>query len=218
VTGGSGRRVEAVVSDFGGVLTTPLFHAFARFQADHGIPLAALGRAMAHATERCGGENPLYALERGELTEADFLALVADGLEASVGRRVEMNGFAEQYFGHLQPNEEMIAFLRSLRAERGLRLAMLTNNVREWEPRWRAMLPVDELFDVVVDSAFVGMRKPERGIYALTLSKLGLPGEACVFVDDLDVNCEAAEELGMRAVVFRSTEQAIEDVTALLDG
>ena len=65
-------------------------------------------------------------------------------------------------------------------------MAMLTNNVREWEPLWRPMLPVDEIFETVVDSGFVGCRKPESQIYELTLERIGAPAEACLFVDDVD--------------------------------
>jgi putative hydrolase of the HAD superfamily len=78
------------------------------------------------------------------------------------------------------------------------------------------MLPVDEVFDVVVDSGFVGMRKPEPGIYELTLERLELPGEACVFLDDLEVNVEAARAQGMRGVVYRDAGQAIAEIDALL--
>jgi putative hydrolase of the HAD superfamily len=78
------------------------------------------------------------------------------------------------------------------------------------------MLPVDDLFELVVDSAFVGMRKPEPEIYALTLDRLGLPASSCVFVDDIDLNCDAAREAGMHAVHFRDTEQAVADLEALL--
>jgi epoxide hydrolase-like predicted phosphatase len=216
LSGAGARRVEAVISDFGGVLTTPLFHAFARFQADHGIPLDALGQAMVLATERRGGENPLYALERGEMREAEFLGLVEDALAEVAGRRIHMDGFAERYFAHLHVNDEMLAYLRSLKDERGLRLALLTNNVREWEPKWRSMIPIDTVFETVVDSAFVGMRKPERGIYELTLDRLGLPGEACVFVDDIEVNCDGARALGIHAVHFDTTGQTVADVEALL--
>jgi putative hydrolase of the HAD superfamily len=126
-----------------------------------------------------------------------------------------MHTFAERYFGHLRPNEEMIAFLRELR-DRGYRLAMLTNNVREWEPRWRAMLPVDELFEVVVDSGFVGMRKPDPAIYRLTCERLGVGPERCLFVDDVAVNCDAAAALGMTAVLFRSSEQATAEMREAL--
>ena len=98
-------------------------------------------------------------------------------------------------------------------------MALLTNNVREWEPQWRAKLPeIDEIFEVVVDSAFVGMRKPDREIYELTLERLGDGVEPahCVFVDDVDVNCEAAVALGMRAVHFVDADQAIADVERAL--
>ena len=206
--------VRAVVSDFGGVLTTPLFNAFAHVQEEHGIALESLGLAMWRATQE-RGENPLFPLERGELTEAEFLRVLGDALRAEVGRDVPLHDFAERYFAQLQPNEAMIEHLRLLK-ERGVRLAMLTNNVREWEARWRSMLPVDELFELVVDSAFVGLRKPDPAIYRLTLERLGLPAGACAFLDDLEVNCDAAAALGMRAVRFESTEQAIRDLDAAL--
>jgi len=207
-------RIEAVISDFGGVLTTPLFNAFARVQEEQGIPLEALGKAMWAATQQ-RGENPLFAFERGEMTEPEFLAIVGAALSEEVGRPVAMEGFADRYWAQLSPNEEMIAYLRSLRS-RGLRLALLTNNVREWEPRWRPVWEIDALFELVVDSGFVGMRKPDPKIYELTLERLGLPAEACVFVDDLDVNCEAARAAGMHPVAFRDAEQTIAEIEALL--
>jgi putative hydrolase of the HAD superfamily len=207
---------QAVISDFGGVLTTPLFNAFAHVQEEHGIPLEALGKAMWRATQE-RGENPLFPLERGELSEPEFLGILEDALTAELGREIPMHDFAERYFAQLKPNEEMIAFLRELRSSRGVRLAMLTNNVREWELRWRAMIPeIDELFEVIVDSAFVGLRKPDPAIYTLTLDRLGLPAEACVFVDDIDVNCAAASDVGLHAVHFRDTARAIAEIDALL--
>ena len=128
-----------------------------------------------------------------------------------------MEGFSEVYFAQLQTNPAMIDYLRSLKG-RGIRLAMLTNNVAEWEPRWRSMLPVDEIFELVVDSAFVGMRKPEPEIYELTLERMGLTAAECVFVDDIDINCEAASALGMTGVHFVSAEQAIAEIEAALGG
>ena len=208
--------IRAVISDFGGVLTSPLLEAFAAFHRDEGIPRAALGRALAAAAER-EGVNPLYELECGRMTEREFLDRLAAELRADLGRDIDLHGFAERYFAMLRVNEPMIAFLDRLR-ERGLRLALLTNNVREWEPRWRAMLPVDELFAVVVDSAFAGMRKPDPGIFELTCARLGVEPGACVFVDDNEINCAAARALGMTAVWFRSTEQAIAEIEAALDG
>jgi putative hydrolase of the HAD superfamily len=216
VSATAGTAIEVVVSDFGGVLTSPLVRSFAAFQDEAGVPLEALGAAMATVAEH-DGANPLFELECGRMSEADFLARIGSQLSADLGRPVEMHTFSERYFAHLEPNAEMIAFLRELRERRGLRLALLTNNVREWEPRWRAMLPVDELFELVVDSAFVGMRKPDPEIYALTCSRLGVEPSACVFVDDFEHNCEAAREAGMAAVWFRDTAQAIAGVRAALD-
>jgi epoxide hydrolase-like predicted phosphatase len=137
-------------------------------------------------------------------------------LGAELGR--ELSTLRETYFEHLHPNEPMIEYLRGLRGE-GTRLGLLTNNVREWEPLWRAKLPdVDELFEVIVDSAFVGMRKPEPEIYTLTLERMGggLRAEECLFLDDIEVNCEAARELGMTAVRFHDNDQAIAELEAAL--
>jgi putative hydrolase of the HAD superfamily len=116
----------------------------------------------------------------------------------------------------LAPNRELFEHYRALRRDRGLRFALCTNNVREWEPLWRPKLPIDELFDVVVDSAFVGTRKPEPEIYAITLERLGLPAGACAFIDDLEANVAAARHAGMQGIVFRGTAQAIAELTSLL--
>jgi epoxide hydrolase-like predicted phosphatase len=206
-------RIRAVISDFGGVLTNPLWEAFAGWNERVGADPGVLGRALQTAAEE-RGDHPLYELERGELTEAEFTAIV----QAQLPGGIQLDGFREIYFSHLHPNEPMIELMRELR-RRGLRMAMLTNNVREWEPLWRAKLPVDEIFEVVVDSAFVGMRKPEPEIYELTLERLGgVSGEECVFVDDVDVNCAMARELGMTAVHYVSAEQAIAEIRAAVDG
>jgi epoxide hydrolase-like predicted phosphatase len=204
--------IRAVISDFGGVLTNPLWEAFAGWNAKVGADPSTLGQALQRAAEE-RGDHPLYELERGELSEDEFTAIV----QAQLPGDIQLEGFREIYFSHLHPNEAMIGLMRDLRG-RGYRMAILTNNVREWEPLWRAKLPVDEIFDVVVDSAFVGMRKPEPAIYELTLERLGdgLRADECVFVDDLDVNCAAASELGMHAVHYTAPEQAITDIERVL--
>ncbi len=210
------EQIRVVVSDFGGVLTTPLMNAFANHQDRTGIRTEDLGRAMQAIADR-DGAHPLYELEKGLITEADFLAAIAGELERLLDHPPEMHGFKEIYFAALEPNEPMIALMRRAKAS-GRRMAMLTNNVREWEPLWRSMMPVDEIFELVVDSAFVGMRKPDREIYELTLERLGHDVRAadCLFVDDLELNIEAARELGFSAVHFRDNEQAIPEIEAAL--
>jgi len=208
-------RIEAIVSDFGGVLTTPLLDAFLGLQRAHGIAPEAFGAALARAAERDGSANPLFELEKGTITEAQFVASLSAALEEELGQPVELERFGETFFAHLHPNEELFAFMRTLHA-RGYRMAILTNNVREWEPLWRPMLPIDEIFELVVDSGFEGVRKPDRRIYELTLERLGVPPAATLFLDDLEVNCDAARALGMTAVRFRSNAQAIGEIEAAL--
>jgi putative hydrolase of the HAD superfamily len=208
--------VTTVISDFGGVLTTPLIQSFVAFQDQSGISMEQLGEAMQRVSEG-DGIHPLFELEKGNLTEEEFLRRIADELEPQLGHRPEMHRFSEIYFDALEPNGPMIELMRDLR-DRGLRMALLTNNVREWEPLWRAMVPIDELFEVVVDSAFVGCRKPEPRIYQIVLERLGTSAGECLFVDDVEVNCEAARELGMTAVHFRDNEQAIAEVSASIGG
>ncbi len=207
--------IEAIISDFGGVLTSPLLDSFADLQDSSGISLEALGKAMGVISAR-DGAHPLFELETGRMSEPAFLQALADELTAQLGHEVQLHSFGERYFAHLHPNEPMIDYMRHLR-DRGYKLAICTNNVREWEQRWRAMLPVDEIFSVVVDSAFVGTRKPERRIYEITLERLGVAAGAALMIDDIELNCDGAAKLGMRSVWFRSTEQAIEEIEAALD-
>jgi putative hydrolase of the HAD superfamily len=203
---------DVLICDFGGVLTTPLQEGFLAYQEESGVSLEQLGKAMGRAAEE-HGDHPLFVLERGEITEAEFRARI----EAHLEDGFDLARLRTLYFERLEPNKTMVEFVRELRA-RGVRAALLTNNVREWEPLWRAKLPeIDELFEVVIDSAFVGIRKPDPAIFELTLERLGgIAAERCVFLDDLDVNCEAARELGMAAVRFETAEQAIPAVESAL--
>jgi putative hydrolase of the HAD superfamily len=204
--------IRAVISDFGGVLTTPLIGAFAAYQRESGIGLEDLGKAMATVMESDAGRHPLFALEKGEISEEEFTRRLGDALGRPLGT------MRETYFENLHPNGPMIDLMRELR-DSGKRMALLTNNVREWEALWRAKLPdVDEIFEVIVDSAFVGMRKPDPEIYHLTLERLGdgIRPADCLFVDDIEPNCHTASELGMTVVHFRDNDQAVAEVRSLV--
>jgi putative hydrolase of the HAD superfamily len=214
---GAGRSpdgIVAIISDFGGVLTTPLMDAFLAVQNSLGISPQEFGAALRELAAR-DGINPLFELERGRITELWFLTELSAQLSTSLGRSASVHGFGTSLLEQLHPNDAMIDYMRQLRT-RGHRMAICTNNVREWEAQWRAKLPVDEIFDVVVDSAFVGSRKPERRIYELTLERLEVPASSALFIDDLELNCNAARELGINAVQFRSTEQALGEIEAAL--
>ena len=207
--------ISTVISDFGGVLTKPLMNAFNRVQDDMAVPIEAYGPAFAHSLEH-DGVHPLFALERGEISEPEFLARLERAFAAVLGRAVSLHGFGEQLMAAMEPNQELFDHYALLRRERNLRFALCTNNVREWEARWRALLPIDELFEVVVDSAFVGTRKPEPEIYAITLERLGATAQECVFIDDLEPNVDGAKTAGMHGIVHRDTAQTIAELESLL--
>jgi putative hydrolase of the HAD superfamily len=197
--------IEAVICDYGGVLTNPLAETFARFEAATGVSAAQIGAAMA-AEQAATGRHPMAELETGRLTEAAFLDALGRHMDAPP--RWLADGFGAAWFAGRTANEGLVAYLRALR-RRGVRLALLTNNVREWEPLWRATLPVDELFELVVDSSSEGIRKPDPEIYRRTLERLAVPAERCLYLDDLEENCAPARALGLHAVRFESTSQAI---------
>jgi putative hydrolase of the HAD superfamily len=206
--------IRAVVSDFGGVLTMPLLDAFTRANGAIGVSPEHLREAMRLSAERAG-EPPLFALERGEMSEPAFIADLGRSLTEVLRRPVEMDGYGMRLMSSLERNERLLAYYRDLHA-RGIRFAILTNNVREWQPLWRAKLDADDLFERIVDSGFEGVRKPQPEIYERTLARLSLPGEACAFVDDLDVNLPPARALGMHAIHYRDADQAIAELDALV--
>lgn len=206
--------ITTVVCDFGGVLTVPLIEAFLSVQAAFGITGEQLSAAM-EAYGKRHGAHPLFELECGRLTEADFMAGLRDAFADEHGLDVPMHEFSDHYWAALLKNEPMLDLLHEAR-DAGYRMALLTNNVREWEPRWRSMMPVDELFHVVVDSAFVGCRKPDPRIYEITVERLGVDGSEIVFIDDFAHNIEAAQAAGWTGVHFVDTDQAIADVRRVL--
>jgi putative hydrolase of the HAD superfamily len=209
--------IEAVISDFGGVMTTALSTSFWQATEQAGIPFAALRQAMDAMIER-EPEPPLFRLERGEIGVGVFLDELQGELAEILDRRVSMDGYAHRLMAAMQPNEPLISYYRALKRERGIRIAVLTNNVKEWQPLWREPQKIDELAELVVDSSFVGMRKPEPRIYELTLEMLELPAGACVFVDDLEVNLPPARALGMHTVHFQHTTQAVQELDELIVG
>ena len=206
--------MKAVISDFGGVLTTPLLESFTRANEAIGVPADAIRAAMRLSAERAH-EPTLFTLERGEMTEPEFLADLGESLREVLGRPVDLAGYGARLMNSLDRNEPLLAYFRTLHGQ-GVRFAILTNNVREWQPLWRARLDADDLFELIVDSGFEGVRKPEPEIYALVLDRLQLSGDACVFLDDLEVNLPPARDAGMHAIHYRDPSQAIAELDALL--
>jgi putative hydrolase of the HAD superfamily len=197
---------SGLVVDWGGVLTERLDLAVRAWAEQERIDfehyLEAMRRWFTPEEQLEAEINPIHALERGEMTVPDFEARLAAEIRRLDGHPVQTEGLLERMFSTFSAAHAMNALV--VRAKRhGIRTALLSNSWGNRYPRdgW------DEMFDVVVISGEVGMRKPEPQIFELTCFRLGVPASACVFVDDLAANVEAATELGMTGVLHRSYDE-----------
>jgi putative hydrolase of the HAD superfamily len=179
------------------------------------------GRAVAAAIEaettdaiaadpdalEAAGEAPdepdWHLLEKGLIDVATYFDRIREKAPVVLGRELDMDAYA-RFWRTAAPGVHWMVVhkMRELKA-RGLRIALLTNNVKEFGEHWRATFPIDELCEDVIDSSHVGLRKPERAIYALTCERLGVAPHEAVFVDDNADNVAAARAFGMHAVHFR---------------
>lgn len=203
--------VIAVAFDYGGVLTVPLGPGFAAWAESEGVDPASLRDALRTWLRADGpADNPVHLLETGRLSGADFSTLLAERLRTLDGRQPEAAGLLERIFSREQLDPPMLELVASLRS-RGVRTAMLSNS-------WDNTYPMDvlePLFDVVVISGEIGLRKPDPEIYHHTLDALGVRPEQTVFVDDLPQNVEAARELGLHGILHTdhaTTATAITDL------
>jgi epoxide hydrolase-like predicted phosphatase len=190
--------IEAVIWDFGGVFTPSPFaaaHAYARAQ---GAEPDSFVRIV-FGDYDTDSDHAWHRLERGEIAFTVALEEIGAAADAS-GMRFD----AGEMFGTMVDDDVdrsvVIDYVRVLR-DRGIRNAILTNNIREYGDHWRARLAVDELFDLVVDSCLEGIRKPDPAIYARALERLDVAPAASVFLDDFEQNVVAARALGMHGIV-----------------
>jgi epoxide hydrolase-like predicted phosphatase len=183
--------VQAVLFDLTGVLTTS--------------PWPALTAAARGDLELLVGpyhldtDHPWHRLERGEITIDEWLTAV-HALAETAGTTLDLTPM-QSLLSTLSVHDEVVEHIRVLRAD-GYRTALVTNNVREGSATWRALLPVDDLFDIVVDSSSVGMRKPDPAIFVHTLDLLGgIAPERAVFLDDVEGNLVGARSAGLRTIL-----------------
>jgi epoxide hydrolase-like predicted phosphatase len=229
--------IEAVIFDYGGVFSSPLFRGIGKFEADMGYPPGAVLELLfgdkayvgvegwAHAepvqtavAPREAVTHDWHRMEIGEISLEDWFAGVQARAPEVLGQPIDMDSYltfmAEMPVGVHWP---VVHRARALLAD-GVPIALLTNNVKEWGDHWRATFPVDELFEIVVDSSDVGMRKPDARIYLLTCERLGVTPETSVFIDDNAENIAAARALGMETVHFGENPfDAITELDAILD-
>lgn len=185
--------VAAVVFDYGGVLTGPVRHSIAAWLEADDIDPASFSRTLRAWLSRDAPDGtPIHRLETGELTPEEFNELIAVELTTLDGGPVESDGLLSRFFHGMRPEPAMFDLVAELR-DLGLQVALLSNSWGNTYPREQ----IDALFDPVVISGEVGLRKPHRAIYELTLERLGLPAEQVVFVDDAEPNLLGASEVGL---------------------
>jgi putative hydrolase of the HAD superfamily len=206
--------IRAVLWDFGGVLTSSPFEAFARFERERGYPAGFIRSLNATNPDT----NAWARFERGQIGAAEFDRLFAAEASAA-GHALRGLEVLPLIAGDLRP--EMVEALR--RCKKQFKTACLTNNFQNAspgasaDPGQRRMDGLLDLFDFVLESSRVGVRKPDPRFYRHALDALGVSAEECVFLDDLGVNLKPARALGMRTIKVVSADQALSELEAVLE-
>lgn len=205
---------KGLIVDFGGVLTTAIIESFAAFCEDTGIAPERLRDILRSALDAPGPDpSHVHLMETGKITEEDFNQWLAAQL--SDGREVPVDpvGLKERLFRGTRPEPAMVHAVIALR-KAGIKTALLSNS---WGGYGYPRESFDEMFDAVIISGEVGLRKPQPEIFLMAANAIGVDPSDCVFVDDFRVNVEGAERLGMTGVLHRDPVKTIEGLEHLFD-
>ncbi len=197
-------RPSALVVDWGGVLTNDLFSVTESWTSQEDFDPQHFADVLGEWFGDEARVNPVHALERGELEVPDFEREIAAELTRQTGREIASEGLLTRLFNHFEHAHDMTALVRRARQ----------HGITSWGEFYPDHI-FDGMFDVVVISGRVGMRKPESDIFWYTCRELAVPPTSCVFVDDLAHNVRAAALLGFTAVQHISYDQTAEELSAL---
>src|SRR5688572_10090026 len=213
--------IEAVIFDYGGVLSTTPFAGIAEYERKMGYPERSLARLLFGKGASPQGptdepDHDWHLLETGRLTLDEFHVRLVERSEAALGQPLDLGDYA-QFLRELGVGVHwmMVHRVRELRAD-GYRTAILTSNVKEWGNYWKQSILLD-LFDEIVDSCEVGLRKPDPAIYRLTCERLKVAPEAAVFLDDTRRHVESARQVGLQAILVRDPWAALAELDAVLE-
>lgn len=210
--------IKGVLIDWGGVLTTSLSEAIGAWLAADRIDVPHYRDVMTRMVDgayadgaAAARENLIHALERGEIETAAFERALAARLRTIDGGQPVAEGILTRMFAAFHPVEPMYDMLRAARGA-GLRTCLVSNSWGAEYPRegW------DEVFDGVVISGEVGMRKPEEGIFRHALDLIGLEAHQCVFIDDIEANINAARRLGIHGIHHTEPAATLAELERLL--
>lgn len=206
--------IEAVIWDFGGVFTTSPFEAFNRYEAERGLPQDLIRKVNSTNPDT----NAWALFERNEVDTARFDALFLDESTA-LGHPVRGADVLPLLNGSLRPR--MVAALKACKAR--FKVGCITNNVVSMHSPGQdagqraagAMAQVMPLFDAIIESSKAGVRKPDPKIYLMMCEQLAVTPAACVYLDDLGINCKPAAGLGMKAIKVVDVDQTLAELAAL---
>jgi len=211
-------RIGAAVFDMGGVILAGGPSDVRAFGARVGLDAKSWSELR---RDIFGNEGAWAAIERGEISFERFCS--------EMSRRIRERGgtvdsrLASQFMGDRAEAEQrkrlrkkVIAAIKSIRTR--MPTALLTNNIVEWRPTWSRILDVESMFDVIVDSSEIGMRKPETRIYEHTRSALGVEHHEIFFVDDLGQNLKSARDLGWQTLLYTDTDRVLGVLERIVDG
>lgn len=203
-------QIKAVLFDFGGVFTDSPFHAVHAFGEELGIDAGEVTGIVFGSYEQ-DGDHPWHQLERGEITlEHAREQILALSLEREL--RVDIYDLFAKMAGNnagADQKQPLVDRVRSLKEE-GYTTGIITNNVAEFGDGWRGLIPVDELFDLVVDSSSAGVRKPDPRIFEIAMEQLeGIDAGQAVFLDDYQANVDAARQFGLQALLVDADLEAV---------
>jgi putative hydrolase of the HAD superfamily len=191
------RQVDGVLFDYGGVLTGPVKRSIAGWMADDRLDPESFSTTLKAWLGRDAEDGtPIHRLETGALPVEEFETMLAHELRTVDGSPIVAHGILGRLFAGMRPEPAMIALVEDLRAL-DIGVGLLSNSWGNTYPREQ----IDNLFDVVVISSEVGLRKPHAAVYELTLDRLGAPADRVVFIDDAEPNVLGARTVGMTALL-----------------
>ena len=203
--------------DFGGVLSPPIPALFEQYQVKTGLAPHVLQQAMGDVADELG--VPMLApVESALLTEREWGERLAQALRRRDPHvelsRAHLHTFGAQWFAGVPANAPLVAAVRALKRA-GFRVGILTNNVVEWERHWRAMVGLDEVVDLIVDSSQERSRKPEPAFFQVATARSGVAPQHSLLIDDVAENIEAAAALGWQVLHFIDNHQALAQLQRL---
>lgn len=196
--------INALITDFGGVLTTSIFESFNQFAIDHDVEPEVL-KAVFAETIASGPTNILYRMETGELSQEEFESLFAAELSKRSGIQIEALELKARMFSQVRPDPVVVNAIIAIK-KAGFPTALLSNS---WGPGGYPRETFGDLFDAVVISGEVGLRKPDPEIYRRAAKLIDAEPSSCVFIDDIKDNVKGAEAVGMTGIHHREPEATV---------